>query len=65
MVGVTRLELATSCTPSKHSSQTELHPETVVYYSIEEKICKALKNWDKLPSVIEIKPITVYNVHAN
>jgi len=28
LVGVTRLERATSCTPSKHSSQTELHPET-------------------------------------
>jgi hypothetical protein len=42
MVGVTRFELATSCTPSKHSSQAELHPDADMYYSINEIGCKAL-----------------------
>ncbi len=40
MVGVTGLEPATSCTPSKHSSQTELHPVALLNYSIGYVKCK-------------------------
>ena len=32
MVGTTRLELTTSSTPRKRSSQTELRPERLIYY---------------------------------
>lgn len=40
VVGVTGFEPATSCTPSKHSYQTELHPDAINNYSIFFLICK-------------------------
>ena len=40
LVGVTRLELATSCTPSKHSSHLSYTPTNLYNFTVISKTCQ-------------------------
>lgn len=43
LVGVTRLELATSCTPSKHSSHLSYTPKPCTTIAPVSKLCQAIE----------------------